>query len=186
LLLIFDEVQSGCGRTGKWFAYQHLDVTPDIMTLAKSLCGGIAGGAMLATAEVAASLRPGMHAATFGGNPIAARAGIATIETIEEEGLLERATQLGEMFRQRLCPLVEELGIVEQVRVCGLMIGLELGIDGSAIVQQCLERGLLINCTQQTVLRLLPAMTLTDEQLDEGCEILADVLRNYTPEQAGS
>jgi predicted acetylornithine/succinylornithine family transaminase len=181
LLLIFDEVQSGCGRTGKWFAYQHSDVMPDIMTLAKSLCGGIAGGALLATAEVAASLRPGMHAATFGGNPIAARAGIATIETIEEEGLLERARQLGEMFRQRLSPLVEDLGIVEQVRVCGLMVGLELGIDGAAIVQQCLERGLLINCTQQTVLRLLPAMTLTDEQLDEGCEILAGVLRNYTP-----
>jgi predicted acetylornithine/succinylornithine family transaminase len=186
LLLIFDEVQSGCGRTGTWFAYQHAEVTPDIMTLAKSLCGGIAGGAMLATAEVAASLRPGMHAATFGGNPIAARAGIATIETIEEEGLLGRATQLGEMFRQRLEPLVDELGIVEQLRVCGLMIGLELGIDGAAIVQQCLERGLLINCTQQTVLRLLPAMTLSDEQLDEGCEILADVLRNYTPEQTGS
>jgi acetylornithine/succinyldiaminopimelate/putrescine aminotransferase len=186
LLLIFDEVQSGCGRTGNWFAYQHTGVTPDIMTLAKSLCGGIAGGALLATAEVAASLRPGMHAATFGGNPIAARAGIAMIETIEEEGLLERATQLGEMFRQRLQPFVAELGIVEQIRVCGLMIGLELGIDGTRIVQQCLERGLLINCTQQNVLRLLPAMTLTDEQLDEGCEILADVLRNYTPEQAGS
>ncbi len=91
LLLIFDEVQSGCGRTGKWFAYQHSGVTPDIMTLAKSLCGGIAGAAMLTTAEIAPSLRPGMHAATFGGNPIAARAGIATIETIEEEGLLDRA-----------------------------------------------------------------------------------------------
>jgi predicted acetylornithine/succinylornithine family transaminase len=186
LLLIFDEVQSGCGRTGKWFAYQHSNVTPDIMTLAKSLCGGIAGGAMLATAEVAASLRPGMHAATFGGNPIAACAGIATIETIEDEGLLDRAAQLGEAFRQRLEPLVEELGIVEQLRVCGLMIGLELGIDGTTIVQQCLERGLLINCTQQSVLRLLPAMTLTDEQLDEGCATLADVLRNYTPEGVGS
>jgi acetylornithine/succinyldiaminopimelate/putrescine aminotransferase len=182
LLLMFDEVQSGCGRTGKWFAYQHTEVTPDIMTLAKSLCGGIAGGAMLATSEVAASLRPGMHAATFGGNPIAARAGIATIETIEEEGLLDRTTQLGEAFRQRLEPLVEELALVQQLRVRGLMIGIELGIEGAPIVQQCLERGLLINCTQQTVLRLLPAMTITDEQFEEGCEILTDVLRNYTPE----
>ncbi len=103
LLLIFDEVQSGCGRTGKWFAYQHAGVEPDIMTLAKSLCGGIAGAAMLATAEVAASLRPGIHAATFGGNPIAARAGIATIETIEEEGLLERATQLGRSVSAAAC-----------------------------------------------------------------------------------
>lgn len=183
LLLMFDEVQSGCGRTGKWFAYQHTPIRPDVMTLAKSLCGGIAGGALLTTAEIAGSLRPGMHAATFGGNPIAASAGIATIETIEDEGLLERATLLGEAFRTRLEPLVDELSIVEHLRVCGLMIGLELGVEGAPIVQQCLERGLLINCTQQTVLRLLPAMTLTDEQMDEGCEVLADVLRSYTPQE---
>jgi acetylornithine/N-succinyldiaminopimelate aminotransferase len=177
LLLMFDEVQSGCGRTGKWFAYQNEGVTPDVMTLAKSLCGGVAGAALLTTAEIAPSLRPGMHAATFGGNPIAARAGIATIETIEEEGLLDRAVQIGERFRQRLAPLIEELPIVTELRVRGLMVGLELSIDGGPIVGKCLERGLLINCTQQTVIRLLPAMTLTDEQVDEGCEILADVLK---------
>jgi acetylornithine/N-succinyldiaminopimelate aminotransferase len=181
LLLMFDEVQSGCGRTGEWFAYQNFGATPDVMTLAKSLCGGIAGAALVTTPEIAPSLRPGMHAATFGGNPIAARAGIATIEAIEEEGLLARATELGEHFRRRLQPLVDELAIVEELRVCGLMIGLELGVEGGPIVQQCLERGLLINATQQTVLRFLPAMTLSDEQLDEGCDILADVLRNYTP-----
>jgi acetylornithine/succinyldiaminopimelate/putrescine aminotransferase len=183
LLLIFDEVQTGCGRTGKWFAYQHEGVTPDIMTLAKSLCGGVAGAAMLATAEIADSLRPGMHAATFGGNPIAARAGIAAIETIEQEGLLERASQLGRRFRQRLQPLAEDLPICQQLRVCGLMIGLELTVDGTPIVHQCLQRGLLINCTQQTVLRLLPAMTLTEAQLEEGCDILSDVLRNYSPRE---
>jgi acetylornithine/N-succinyldiaminopimelate aminotransferase len=177
LLLIFDEVQSGCGRTGKWFAYQRDDVTPDIMTLAKSLCGGIAGAAMLTTPEIAPSLRPGMHAATFGGNPIAARAGIATIETIEDDGLLERATQIGERFRNHLGPLVGELPTLKELRVCGLMIGLELTTDCAAIVQQCLDRGLLINCTQQTVIRLLPAMTLSDDQVDEGCDILIDVLR---------
>src|SRR3954447_7843105 len=177
LLLMFDEVQSGCGRTGKWFAYQHSGVTPDVMTLAKSLCGGVAGAALMTTAELALSLRPGMHAATFGGNPIAARAGIATIQTIENEGLLERATQIGERFRRNLSPLVDELSTVSEMRVCGLMIGLELTFDGSSIVGKCLERGLLINCTQQTVIRLLPAMTLTDAQVDEGCEILADVLR---------
>jgi acetylornithine/N-succinyldiaminopimelate aminotransferase len=179
LLLIFDEVQSGCGRTGKWFAYQHSGVVPDIMTLAKSLCGGVAGAALLTTAEIAPSLRPGLHAATFGGNPIAARAGIATIETIEDEGLLDRAVQIGERFRQRLEPLVDELAIVKELRVCGLMIGLELTIDGAVLVQKCLDHGLLINCTQQTVIRLLPAMTLSDEQVDEGCEILANVLRNH-------
>jgi len=183
ILLIFDEVQCGCGRTGQWFAYQQSGVTPDIMTLAKSLCGGVAGAAMLATAEVAASLRPGMHAATFGGNPLAARAGIATIETIEQDGLLERAGQLSQAFRNRLAPLVSELPIAEDLRICGLMIGLELNVDGTPVVERCLERGLLVNCTQQTVIRLLPAMTLTDEQLDEGCDILADVLRNYSPHE---
>jgi predicted acetylornithine/succinylornithine family transaminase len=183
LLLIFDEVQAGCGRTGKWFAYQHTNMTPDVMTLAKSLCGGIAGAAMLTTAEIAPSLRPGMHAATFGGNPIAAAAGIATIEAIEEEGLLGRAGELGEAFRQRLEPLVQELALVNELRVCGLMIGLELAVDGAPIVEQCLERGLLVNCTQQTVIRLLPAMTLDESALDEGCNILADVLRNYTPHE---
>jgi predicted acetylornithine/succinylornithine family transaminase len=180
LLLIFDEVQTGCGRTGKWFAYEHAGVTPDIMTLAKSLCGGIAGAAMLTTPEIAPSLRPGMHAATFGGNPIAACAGIATIETIEQDGLLSRAAELGQVFQERLQPLVDETTIVQELRVCGLMIGLELAADGAPIVQKCLERGLLINCTQQTVLRLLPAMTLSDEQLDEGCHILSEILRSYS------
>ena len=138
---------------------------------------------MLATAEIAPSLRPGMHAATFGGNPIAARAGIATIETIEQDGLLDRATQLGRLFRERLQPLVEELAICVELRVYGLMIGLELAVDGMPIVHKCLERGLLINCTQGTVLRLLPAMTLSDEQLEEGCDILTDVLRAGSKEQ---
>lgn len=179
LLLIFDEVQTGCGRTGKWFAYQLDGVVPDIMTLAKALCGGVAGGAMLAKAEIAHSLRPGMHAATFGGNPLAASAGIATIETIEEQGLLSRANELGRLFRDRLQPLAEELAMARELRVCGMMIGLELTVEGASIVQRCLERGLLINCTQQTVLRLLPALTLSEEQLNEGCDILVDVLRKH-------
>jgi acetylornithine/succinyldiaminopimelate/putrescine aminotransferase len=181
LLLIFDEVQAGCGRTGKWFAYQNWDVTPDVMTLAKSLCGGIAGGAMLTTAEIAPSLRPGMHAATFGGNPIAARAGIATIESIESDGLLNRVGELEQAFRERLEPLVESLPIVREVRMCGLMIGIELNAEGASIVADCLQRGLLVNCTQQHVIRLLPAMTLSDDELDEGCELLVDALRNHTP-----
>jgi acetylornithine/N-succinyldiaminopimelate aminotransferase len=180
LLLIFDEVQAGCGRTGKWFAYQHYGVEPDIMTLAKSLCGGIAGAALLAKKEIAKSLRPGMHAATFGGNPIAARAGIATIEMIEEQGLLARATQLGEAFRKQLAPLVDELPFVTELRVCGLMIGLELSIPGAPIVQRCLDDGLLINCTQGNVIRLLPPMILTDEELDSGCDTLITALREHT------
>jgi predicted acetylornithine/succinylornithine family transaminase len=179
LLLIFDEVQAGCGRTGNWFAYQHFGVEPDIMTLAKSLCGGIAGAALLTRSEIAPSLRPGMHAATFGGNPIAARAGIATIRMIEEQDLLNRATELGEAFRRQLAPLVEELPFVSELRVCGLMIGLELSLPGAPIVERCLEEGLLINCTQGNVIRLLPAMILTDEELESGCETLCRVLREH-------
>ena len=179
LVLIFEEGQTGCGRTGHWFAYQDSDVTPDIMTLAKSLCGGIAGGAMLTTASIAPSLRPGMHAATFGGNPIAARAGIATIEMIEEGNLLARARELEQGFRTRLEPLIETIAIVKEVRICGLMVGIELQVDGAPIVAECMKRGLLINCTQQTVVRLLPAMILSDAELQEGCEILIDVLQNH-------
>lgn len=178
LLLVFDEVQAGCGRTGEWFAYQNYGVTPDIMTLAKSVCGGIAGAAMLAKPEIAPSLKPGMHAATFGGNPIAARAGIAMIEMIEELGLLARAKQLGERFRYWLAPLADELEIVREVRIAGLMIGVELVVDGTPLVSAAMERGLLINCTQGNVLRLLPAMTLTEDEVDEGCQILIDLIRN--------
>ena len=119
LLLVFDEVQTGCGRTGDWFAYQGVGVTPDIMTLAKSICGGLPGAAMLAKAEIAASLRPGMHAATFGGNPIAARAGLAAIEMIEEQDLLAAAKRLGELFRRRLERLQQECDLVREVRVRG-------------------------------------------------------------------
>ena len=176
LLLMFDEVQTGCGRTGKWFGYQHFGVTPDVMTLAKSICGGIAGGALLTTAEIAPSLRPGMHAATFGGNPIAARAGIAAIEMIDDENLLEQATRLSEVFRARLEALAEQCSIIQEVRVLGLMIGVELSVEGAPAVKACMDRKLLINCTQDTVIRLLPAMTLSEEQANEGCDILAEVL----------
>jgi predicted acetylornithine/succinylornithine family transaminase len=177
LLLVFDEVQTGCGRTGQWFAYQHFGVTPDVMTLAKSLCGGIAGGALLTTPEIAPSLRPGMHAATFGGNPIAARAGIAAIEMIENENLLENARAVSEIFRQRLSALQAQCDLIRDVRVLGLMIGVDLSIDGTQVVQGCMDRKLLINCTHNTVLRLLPAMNLSPQQVHDGCDILAQVLQ---------
>jgi predicted acetylornithine/succinylornithine family transaminase len=182
LLLIFDEVQTGCGRTGNWFAYQHFGVTPDVMTLAKALCGGIAGGAMLTTPEIAPSLRPGMHAATFGGNPIAAAAGIATLQAMEEGNLLASAKQLGDFFRARFEDLKQECNIIQDVRVLGVMVGVELTVDGAPVVQKCLERKLLTNCTQGRVIRLLPAMNLTLEQAEEGCDILADVLKSIAAE----
>jgi len=179
LLLVFDEVQTGCGRTGNWFAYQYFDVTPDIITLAKSVCGGLPGGVMLAKQEVASSLRPGMHASTFGGNPIAAAAGVATIQMIEEENLLARAQHISQVFLERLTALRQRCAIVRDVRVVGLMIGIELTLEGAPVVQACLNRGLLINCTHNTVIRLLPAMITTDEQVHAGCDILEDVLQTY-------
>src|SRR5262249_48319881 len=133
LLLVFDEVQTGCGRTGHWFAYQHFGVTPDVMTLAKSLCGGVAGGALLTTPEIAPSLRPGMHAATFGGNPIAARAGIAYIEAVEQENLLDHAERISKVFHDRLMDLKNKCNLIREVRVLGLMIGVELTCDGAPI-----------------------------------------------------
>jgi acetylornithine/succinyldiaminopimelate/putrescine aminotransferase len=177
LLLIFDEVQTGCGRTGQWFAYQHFGVTPDVMTLAKAVCGGLAGAAMLTKPEIAPSLRPGMHAATYGGNPIAACAGIATLEMIERENLLDNARRLSEVFRQRFTALQAECDLIQEVRVLGLMIGLELNTAGTPVVQACTQRRLLVNCTQGNVIRLLPAMTMTVEQAEEGCRILAEAVK---------
>jgi acetylornithine/N-succinyldiaminopimelate aminotransferase len=176
LVLIFDEVQTGMGRTGRWFASQHWPVQPDIMTLAKALAGGVACGALLARPQVADKLVPGTHAATFGGNSLACRAALATIDTIEQDGLLERAVQIGAAFNHRFQALRQRCPLIQDIRIKGAMIGIELSIEGNAIVNQCLERGLLLNCTHGTVLRLLPALNLADDQLHAGCDIIEEVL----------
>jgi predicted acetylornithine/succinylornithine family transaminase len=177
LLLICDEVQTGMGRTGRWFTHQHFGVTPDIVTLAKALGGGMAIGGLIATPRVAQYLKPGTHAATFGGNPVACRAALAAINMIESEGLLARAEAIGTQFRQRFAAMKASCPLIRHIRVMGAMIGVELATDGTPVVQACLERGLLINCTHQTVLRLLPAINLKDEELDHGMKILESVLR---------
>jgi predicted acetylornithine/succinylornithine family transaminase len=182
-LLILDEVQTGMGRTGHWFAYQHhgADAEPDILTCAKALAGGIAAGVMIARPEVADVFKPGMHAATFGGNPIACRAGLATIETIEEDGLLERGTAIGEQFREQFEALQAELPErIRAIRIRGVMIGLDLTFDASEVVSECLKRRLLVNATHGHVVRLLPALSISNEQIEEGCTILAEVLREVT------
>jgi predicted acetylornithine/succinylornithine family transaminase len=176
LLLVFDEVQTGMGRTGQWYAHQHWNVEPDAVTLAKALAGGVACGGLLARPAVAEKLRPGTHAATFGGNPLACAAALATIETIEADGLLQRAVAIGDRFRARLETLQARCPWIKEVRVKGCMIGIDLTADGTPVVKGCMERGLLINCTHGTVIRLLPALTLTDAELDEGGAILEDVL----------
>ncbi len=178
MLLILDEVQTCMGRTGKWFAYQHSDIVPDIITLAKALAGGIACGGIIATRDVAASFKPGMHASTFGGNPIATRAGLATIETIEADGLLENTERIADRFREHLARLKSECSLVRDVRIKGVMIGIDLALDGVPVVTACMERRLLVNCTHSTVIRLLPPMNLTVEQCDEGCEILCEAIKD--------
>ncbi len=177
MLLIVDEVQTGVGRTGEYFGYMHYGVEPDIMTLAKALGGGTAIGACVASAKVSESLKPGTHASTFGGNPIACAAGIAVFETIEKEGLLAKAAADGEYLRDGLVRIGESGGWMKEVRGKGMMVGAELNFPGADVVSACMEKGLLINCTHDRVIRFLPALTVTREELDEGLDILESVLK---------
>jgi len=172
LLLIFDEVQVGMGRTGKLFAYEHYGVTPDIMTLAKGLAGGVAIGSMLATDEVAKSFVPGTHASTFGGNPLATAAGIAAIKAVLEEGMLENCQRVGKYLLEKLNKLKAEYPFIKEVRGKGLIIGMELTIPGADIVRDCMEKGLLINCTSDTILRFIPPLIATEKDVDEMMGIL--------------
>ncbi|MDB4802798.1 aminotransferase class III-fold pyridoxal phosphate-dependent enzyme, partial [bacterium] len=159
---------------------------PDIMTMAKGIAAGVACGAIIAKDEVAPSLRPGMHASTFGGNPIAMVAGKATVETIEEENLLENCKQISARFKEFFDGLKEELSIIEEVRVCGAMIGVDLGINAMPAVKKAMERGLLLNATHDTVVRLLPALNITDADVTHGCEIIAEVLKEMADEASGA
>lgn len=171
-IMILDEVQTGMGRTGKWFGYQQFDVEPDIITMAKALGGGAAIGAMMARAEIAASLVPGTHASTFGGNSLACAASIAVIEAIEEEGLLDNAARMGEYARGKLEALAQKHSIIDHVRGIGLMIGVQLNTAGAGIVSRCLELGLRVNCTHETVLRFMPPMNVSREHLDQAIAVL--------------
>ena len=182
LLLIFDEVQTGMGRTGTWFGYQQTGVQPDVITMAKGLAAGVACGAMICRDEFAADLRPGMHASTFGGNSLAMAAGLATGETIEREGILEHVQQLSAEVRTHLETLQQRLPIIREIRVCGMMIGIDLSIPSTPAVAKCMERGVLINATNNTVVRLLPALNVKSEELLEGLHVIAEVLEEMASE----
>lgn len=175
-VMILDEVQTGMGRTGRWFGYQHYEVTPDIITLAKSLGGGLAIGAMMARPDIAASLVPGTHASTFGGNPLACAAGIAVIEAIEQENLLDNTNKMGRYTREKLEQLKEKYPVIDHIRGKGLMLAIQLTVPGAAIVSRCLQKGLRINCTQETVIRFMPSMTVSREEIDKAAAILSEVL----------
>jgi len=159
-------VQTGIGRTGKIFAYQHFDVEPDVLTMAKSLAGGIPIGAFAVKRKYCDILKPGNHGSTFGGNPIACSAGIAVLKAIEDENLLENAQKMGDYLKEKLETLKSKYSIIKEVRGIGLMLGMELTIPGAEIVQQCLKKKVLLNCTHKTVLRLMPAINVTKFKID--------------------
>jgi acetylornithine aminotransferase len=176
LLLIYDEIQTGMGRTGKLFAYEHSGAAPDIMTLAKALANGLPMGAMLAREDVAQAFGPGAHASTFGGTPLVSAAALEVCRTFERESMAERARQVGEYFRGRLQGLKERHAQVEDVRGMGLLLGLKLTAEGEPIVRQCLERGFLINCVQGDILRFVPPLVVTTEQIDALVACLDEIL----------
>ena len=176
VLLIFDEVQTGVGRTGDWFAGNRYGVTPDIMTLAKGLGSGFPIGALVAKAEVAKHLVPGTHASTFGGNPLAMAAGCAVFDVIEKGDLLENVKAQGAYILERFCALRERFKTIRDVRGVGLMIGMELDRPAGPVVANMLENGVVANATHDTVVRLLPAYNITREEIDEGIEVLEKAL----------
>jgi acetylornithine aminotransferase len=172
LLLIFDEIQVGLGRTGHLFAYQHDNVEPDVMTLAKALAGGPPIGAMVAKEIYAEALSPGTHGSTFGGNPLIAAAGVATMKVLLEDEILDNCITMGTYLRGKLEQLREQYPFIVNVRGRGLMVGMELSIEGGEIVKTALDRGLLINCTVGKVLRFVPPLIVTQEEIDQMIEIL--------------
>ena len=176
LLLIFDEVQVGIGRTGKLFAHEHFGVTPDIMTLAKALAGGAPIGTMLAREELAASFGPGTHGSTFGGNPLVTAAGVAALRTILEEGILNHTEEMGEYLMGELEGLKKRFSFITDVRGIGLMIGMELSVPAGDIVKKGLERGVLLNVAQDRVLRFVPPLIVGKKEVDEMIEILTGIL----------
>jgi acetylornithine/N-succinyldiaminopimelate aminotransferase len=177
LLLIFDEVQVGMGRTGKLFAYEHDGVEPDMLTLAKSLAGGVPIGALLIKKGIADSFKPGDHASTFGGNPLATAAGVAALTTILEEGMLENCQKMGDYFISQLEEIKKKFLFVKEVRGKGLILGMELKIDGSSIVKEMLKKKILINCTMGNVLRFLPPLIVTREEVDHVVKALEEVFK---------
>ena len=178
LLLIFDEVQTGMGRTGKLFCYQHYGVEPDIMTLAKSLGGGVPIGALVARKGIADTLKPGMHASTFGGSPLVCSASLAVFRAIREEKLLSNAVRLGQYLTKRLGELKSKHKVINRLKGMGLMLGVELKRKGLPIVEQCRERGLLINCTRERTLRLMPPLIVTKSDIDKAMKILDEALQD--------
>jgi len=178
LLLIFDEVQTGMGRTGKLFAHEHFGMTPDIMTVAKALANGLPMGAMLAREDVAASLTAGSHASTFGGTPLVAAAALTVVKSLVGEGVLQNCERVGAYFKDRLLELKAKYAFIQEVRGEGLLLGLDLAVDGVPVVKACMDRGFLINCTQEHILRFIPPLIIQEGQIDSLIECLGSIFEN--------
>ena len=178
-LMMLDEIQSGMGRTGKWFAYQHSNTVPDVATLAKALGNGVPIGACLARGQAAEMMQPGTHGSTFGGNPLACRAAIAVLETLEQEQLLEHAAALGERFQQGFRNALSGVAGVTDIRNLGLMIGIELDRPCGVLVNQAIDQGVLINVTAERVVRLLPPLITTTKQADMIIEHVSKLIREF-------
>lgn len=185
LLLIFDEVQCGLGRTGKLLAHQHYGVDPDIFTLAKALGGGFPIGAAVAREEAAGAFVPGDHASTFGGNPLACAAGLAAMDQLINRGVVENASRVGEYFKGRLQDMASRYPFAREVRGLGLMLGLELAVDGREIVARCQDNGLLINCVNNNVLRFLPPLIITENDVDSAAGVLDKVMGEVSAKLPG-
>jgi len=163
---VFDEVQDGMGRTGRLFAYQHFGITPDIMTLAKALGNGLPIGAMLAKEELTDAFGPGSHATTFGGTPLITAGALAVVKSLLNDGWTENAREMGDYFKNHLTNLQQKHSIIKDVRGLGLILGLLLDREGADIVNTCAERGFLINCVQERVLRFVPPLIIGKEDID--------------------
>jgi len=175
-LLVFDEIQTGMGRTGKLFAYEHFDMVPDVMTLAKALGNGLPIGAMLASEQIASAFSPGAHATTFGGTPIVTAAALGVVKTMQTENIAGHCEKVGFYFKKKLQALQEKHPVIKDVRGFGLLIGVELKIEGDVVVKACQEKGFLINCIQDSILRLAPPLIIQKTDIDVFVNCLDEVL----------
>lgn len=178
-LLMFDEIQTGVGKTGAWYACQHEGIRPDVLTTAKALGNGVPIGACLARGDAATALTPGKHGSTFGGGPLACRAALTVLEIMERDRLPARAARLGDRLAERLQGDLEGLDCVRAVRGRGLMMAVDLDRPCAAVKSMALERGMLVNVTRERVIRLLPPLILTDEELETLCSTLVEVIREF-------
>lgn len=180
ILLIFDEVQTGMGRTGTMFAFKQYGIQPDLMLLAKALGGGLPIGVLVVKEAIADTFQPGMHAATFGGSPLVCKAALGVFKAIASDKMLANTKVMGAYLLNKLNALKEKFDCITDVRGSGLMIGIELNIEGKPVYEECFNRGLIINCTQGNVLRLMPALNVTKKQANKALHILEEALRKVT------